>query len=175
MTSRPGKSLVVFVEGPDDERFVKFVVTPLVLNTYDQVIIKKYANEKKGTIKQYVKAFRKNNMFDYYFTRDMDAETCVEKRKKSLKFGQDESKVIIVCREIESWYLAGLDQSQCKTLRVTHHRNTESVSKEQFDKLIPPRTASRTAFLIQVLTRFSLKAAKSQNTSFRYFAGKLNI
>ena len=42
-------------------------------------------------------------------------------------------RVLIVCKEIESWYLAGLTDNDCKKMGIADSLNdTDHLSKEQF-------------------------------------------
>ncbi len=49
----------------------------------------------------------------------------------------DEGRIQVVVEEIESWYLAGLDDERSEKLGMRRFRATDTVSKEQFDALIP--------------------------------------
>ena len=81
-------------------------------------------------------------------------------------------KIIVVVKEIESWYLAGLDNKVCKQLKIKNFPNTEKVTKEEFNSLIPKKFTSRIDFMLEILKNFSIEIAKKKNTSFRYFVEK---
>jgi hypothetical protein len=84
----------------------------------------------------------------------------------------DATQIFVVIKEIESWYLAGLDDVGCKTLGLAPVGDTDNLSKEQFDALQPARFDSRVDFLIEITKLFSVERAENKNKSFRYFAGK---
>ena len=44
----------------------------------------------------------------------------------------DKDKIIVVIKEIESWYLAGLDNKACKQLKIKNFANTDNITKEKF-------------------------------------------
>ncbi|MHC4361138.1 MAG: hypothetical protein ACYSTN_10185, partial [Planctomycetota bacterium] len=85
----------------------------------------------------------------------------------------DINNVIVIVKEIESWYLAGLDSKNCKKLGIKVFRKTDNITKEQFDKLRPRKFNSRIDFMIEILKRFSMETAKRKNKSFDYFIAKI--
>ena len=75
--------------------------------------------------------------------------------------------------EIESWYLAGLNDEECKRLGLpTTIDNTDHISKEQFLGLMPDRFDSKAEFMLEILRVFDHETARSKNSSFRYFMQK---
>ena len=79
---------------------------------------------------------------------------------------------MVVKKEIESWYLAGLDSAACKQLKLPLSRNTDKITKEKFENLMKKKFDSRRDFMVEVLKYFSIKEAKGKNASFKYFADK---
>ena len=81
--------------------------------------------------------------------------------------------VLIVCKEIESWYLAGLTYNDCKKMGIPDSLNdTDHLSKEQFLGLMPERFGSKTEFMLEILQVFDHETARARNSSFRYFIEK---
>ena len=78
-----------------------------------------------------------------------------------------------MAREIESWYLAGLDDKSCKELGLKPFKDTDGVTKEDFNKLIPKRFNSRIDFMVEIIKRFTTKTAKQENRSFSYFMSRI--
>ena len=124
---------------------------------------------------------------DLVIVADMDESPCVTDKKerilssfRSLSAGTGRStelssstRILIVCREIESWYLAGLNDEECERLGLTTTiDNTDRISKEQFLSLMPHRYNSKAEFMLEVLRVFDHETARSKNTSFRYFMQK---
>ena len=84
----------------------------------------------------------------------------------------DKDKIIVVIKEIESWYLAGLDNEVCRQLKINNFADTDNVTKEKFNALIPKKFTSRIDFMLEILKNFSIEIAKQKNNSFRYFVEK---
>jgi len=80
--------------------------------------------------------------------------------------------MIVVVKEIEGWYLAGLDNKVCKQFKIDSFANTDNVTKEKFNALIPKKFTSRVDFISEILKNFSIEIAKQKNNSFQYFAKK---
>ena len=114
---------------------------------------------------------------DYYFLSDVNRSPCVTAKKQSLKNKYkpkiDENKIVIVVKEIESWYLSGVDDKTCNDLGVKPFQNTNAITKEHFNQLIPKNFDSRIDFMLEVLKRFNMETAKKKNKSFSYFMGKI--
>lgn len=105
----------------------------------------------------------------------MDRVACYTKKKmiigsKTVK-NIDKTKIVIVKTEIESWYLAGLSRHSAESLCIQHFLNTENVTKEDFDR-IRKKYTSRIDCMVDILDKFSIDVAKTQNESFRYFCNK---
>ena len=84
----------------------------------------------------------------------------------------DNDKMIVVIKEIESWYLAGLDNEVCRQLKINNFADTDNVTKEKFNALIPKKFTSRIDFMSEILKYFSIEIAKQKNNSFQYFVEK---
>ena len=119
------RMLYVLLEGDDDERFFEEVIKPIYLEKYDHVQLWKYSQKKKERVNQFlnsVKAMQAAGMVDTLLVADLDDSPCVTDRKERVlsRFRALEGKlesetgpgfptrVLIVCKEIEGWYLAGL-------------------------------------------------------------------
>jgi hypothetical protein len=112
---------------------------------------------------------------DYIFLRDMDMAACVtlqKERTQEIYTELDGNRLIIVRTEIESWYLAGLDESKQNKLKIPIYNHTDNVTKEQLDSLKPKPFVSRIDFMIEILKHYSVDTAQNQNTSFNYFFSK---
>lgn len=168
------KRFYIWIEGGDDEKFFRRVVKPPLVRKYDSVEFIRYANLKKEKIDSYLKSIHSMNA-DYLFIADINRSPCVtEKRNKiNEKFnGIEKEKIIVVVPEIEGWFLAGLDEKSTKKLKIPSFDNTQEVTKEKFDKLIPNRFDSRIDFMLEILKFFSIDVAKEKNSSFAYFVKK---
>ena len=175
------------MEGNDDERFFDRVIRPLFEKDYDFVQSWQYSQKKKTKVNSYlksIKAMQTAGAADLIVVADLDESPCVTDRKerilsnfRSLAGSVDGSsehpsstQILIVCREIESWYLAGLTDNDCKQMGIPDSLNdTEHLSKEKFLGLMPERFGSKTDFMQAILDLFDLDTARSRNRSFRYF------
>jgi hypothetical protein len=75
----------------------------------------------------------------------------------------------VVIEEIESWYLAGLDERGSALLGLPDFGTTDTVTKEDFIALTPERFDSRIDLMIDILKIFSVTVAQRKNRSFGYF------
>ncbi len=170
----PYRQMFVFVEGNDDERFFRNVVFPIFTQWYDLIRFIKYAELKKEKVSSFIQSIQSIGA-SYLFIADINHAPCVTFRKNELiqiYKKLDSTKIVVVIREIEGWYLAGIDE---KELKIKQIKNTDHLGKEQFDQLIPSRFASRTDFMMEILKSFSIEHAIQRNQSFRYFATRFGL
>jgi len=126
--------LYIFVEGDRDEDFFERIVKPRLVDRYNKIIIIKYAQKRIEYINSYIRSILSMNA-NYIFIADIDNSPCKTAKKEELKRrfpNLEQNKIIIVVKEIESWYLAGLDEKACKKLRIRCFDNTDSITKEDF-------------------------------------------
>jgi len=166
------RRLFIFVEGNDDDRFFQSIIVPKLEKSYDNIEIVNYAQMKKEKTENYLRSAK--SMGDYIFVSDINSSPCVTEKKQKLcnEYNNlDEEKIVIVVKEIESWYLAGLDGNSLQDFRneITDHTFTETITKEDFNKLIPRKYDSRIDFMQEVLKHFSIDVAKQKSRSFKYF------
>lgn len=171
------RRLYIWVEGDDDYRFFDKLVKPLFEEKYDSIELIKY-KERKGMNKKKVNNFLKSITAmntDYIFVGDINAHPCATAKKQELRHTYrniDERRIVVIKKEIESWYLAGLTRENSKNLGVHYFNNTDTIAKEQFDVFIPTKFDSRIDFMTEVLKVFSIETAKEKNESFKYFIEK---
>lgn len=160
------EKLIVFVEGLDDERFIRKYFSEY----YCEVEVVKYIGKKPMKINAYLRSIKSTPLADYIFISDSDGQDyAVKKSKCLLKYPElDEQKVFITCFEIESWYLAVVDKSWCESRRIRYYENTDDISKESFYRLVPQRT-DILAFMLEILEYFNINCALQRNRSFKHF------
>jgi len=165
--------LYVFLEGNDDERFFKHILAKLLSGKYSKILAMTYAEEPPKITKKYIKAII--SMGDaYIFFHDINDSPCVTacKEKVRTKYQVEENSIMIIVKEIECWYLCGLDSDCCKKLKIDRNiGNTNSMTKEDFDDLIP-EGISRIEFMQQILEKHKCELGRQKNESFRYFLRK---
>jgi len=166
------KELYIWVEGNDDERFFKRIIEPMLQKKYDNIYIIAYSQMKKEKRKSFLKSIKSMGA-DYIFVTDIDKSPCVTARKEEFeefKYIIDKGKIVVVVKEIESWYLAGLDT---KKIKIPHFELTDDITKEEFNKLISGN--SRIDSMLKILNNFSIEMAKQRNKSFKYFIEKIQL
>jgi len=166
----------VLVEGRDDREFFHVVIRPILQEHYDHVQIWEYAGATIERRIGYIRSIQAMNA-DYLFVADINTSPCVTERKRHLvdshKNTLDTGRTVVVRREIESWYMAGVDDQACQEFGITSLSHTDDVTKEQFVSLMPRRFNSVVEFMTDILRRFRIETAKSKNRSFCYLMDKL--
>ena len=112
---------------------------------------------------------------DYIFVGDINTHSDEKSKKQELKNKYkkvDENSIIVVKKEIESWYLAGLDVKSSKALGVLYLHSTDDVIKEQFNSMVPNKFDSEIDFMKEILNHYSIETAKQKNESFNHFIKK---
>ncbi len=169
------KAMYVFVEGDDDERFFKRIVKPILEKEYDSVKLQKYAQVKPAKVDQYLESVKAMGA-DHVLVADIDLAPCITAKKQAIKdrFKKiDEDRIVVVIKEIESWYLAGVEDDICsRRFGLRHFATTDDLTKEQFCGLIKRKFDSKIDFMIELLKHFSTGTAKRKNKSFCYFLDK---
>jgi hypothetical protein len=169
MTSR---TLYVLLEGNDDERFFRTLLTPHLERRYHRVKFWKYAREKRKHTLKFIRSLRRMEV-DFLFVRDIDTAPSVKAKKQEIEAVYEDSipdrALVIVVTEIESWYMAGVDPGYLSRHGIRLGDGfTDYLTKEMFNHLIPP-WMSRIEFLNEILEHFTLERGVSRNHSFRYF------
>lgn len=165
--------LFLWVEGADDKRFMENVVIPRFEEEYDFVKIIEYAKEKIEWRENFLRSIVCMEG-DYIFFHDNDTVCFITDKENLLNTHAqlDTEEVLIVIKEIESWYLAGVPQEFANEVGVSLPPRTDVVTKEQFNNLIPQTFDSRIDFMQEVLKHFDVVEAQRRNTSFEYFVNK---
>lgn len=171
------RCIYVFLEGYKDERFFTAVLEPILGQRYAAVVPWQYARRSKDDVVRALRSVREGNAH-YLFVRDIDTWPCVTARKQNLfeTYGKriDPARVVVVVKEIESWYLAGLDDEGRQEYGISpnRHRHTDDLSKEQFEGLVPTKY-SVVDFMGEILGRFQIEVARGRNRSFGYLMNLL--
>ena len=81
----------------------------------------------------------------------------------------DTERVVVVMKEIESWYLAGFDDTVGGEMGIPSLPSTEEVTKEDFREMVPKRfRSSAVDFMAEILSGYRVEIAKDRNRSFCY-------
>ncbi len=168
------KTIFVFLEGDDDERFFEKILRPIFKKNYDTVKPHQYSRKDKKWIKKFIHSINRMGA-DYIYMHDIDNSPCINGKKENLCEKQktlQKEKLIIVVKEIESWYLAGLrDEEKLIDKKI---KQTNNIEKESFNRMIPKRFNSRVDFMVEILKNYSVDLARNRNQSFNYFINRYN-
>ena len=169
--------LFLFVEGNDDRRFFSRIVVPLFRENYTSIEIISYASMKTERVCRFVRSIREMG-HDFLLFADIDEVRNVHAKKAILRerfCTLTDYKIVVIIKEIESWYLAGLDDRAQKRLHLRHFQTTNHITKEIFNAMIPQEYSSRIAFMVELLNRYSLHEAEGRNRSFLYFMSHYHL
>ena len=167
------RRLWLLVEGNDDERFANAVLAPEFRRAYDDVRIWRYSQapiRKRANLLRSIRAMGA----DYILLCDIDELPCVTSKKESMKSGLpalSDDRIAVVVKEIESWYLAGLDERNFQALGIANANRPDEVVKEKFDVLVGGK-ANHTDMMVEILKRYDISQARRRSPSFGYFARK---
>lgn len=169
--------LFIFVEGNDDERFFSRIVKPLFVEKYASIEIIMYACMKSEKVCRFIRSISEMG-HDFILCADIDQEQNVRAKKIVLNDRYcllENDHIVIIIKEIESWYLAGLDNRAQNRLGIRQFRSTNHITKEIFNSMIPRHYTSRIAFMGDIIALFSLPAGAEKNRSFSYFCQKFHL
>ena len=174
-------SLYIWVEGKYDKLFFE-TIKPGLEKKYGrgQVHIRQYRQRKNSEITSLIEE-REAKDDICIGVADIDSAPCISKRKQEKQREEfkslDKNRIIIVVKEIESWYLAGLDDKACRKLEITNFDITDSITKSRFDHLWhrSKKFDSDIDFMQELLKAFDIETAKRKNKSFGYFAEKYGL
>ena len=167
--------LVVWVEGDRDKRFFEAVIKPRLATAYAQVLVREYRQRRTADINHLLRAMSHQG-FGRLFIADINSAPCVTSRKEKVKERYPEledHEIIVVSREIESWYLAGLTADGATALKVTPPPSIDRLTKKDLDRLRPPQFDSELDFLLELLKYFDETTACKRNESFGRFHSML--
>jgi hypothetical protein len=131
--------LFIWVEGPDDVRFFNEIIKPIFDKKYDWVEVRAYAKERSDYVIKFLNSIEAMKA-DYIFVTDINSASCISERKQKLHkiFKHiDKDRILVIVQEIESWYLAGLDEASSKKLGLPILETTNNITKEQFNRVVP--------------------------------------
>jgi len=170
------KRLYILVEGLNDERFVDSILKPIFEGNYAFVKTYKYAEKDKKTIRKFIKSIHSMDA-DFICLADLDNSPCTTHRKsviKTKKLGSvEDSRIMIAKKDMDSWYLAGINDACCRRFRISIHNTTDNIDKRQFKRILE---RSKLGFTLdcrmQILQNYDLSTAVLRNQSFYYFYQK---
>jgi hypothetical protein len=130
---------------------------------YDDVLIREYSMRQRHLINDTLRSMMHQD-FDRLFVADLNSAPCVAIRKSKLKEHYPDlrdEEIIVVSREIEGWYLAGLTTEGAAVLKVKCPESTDKLTKEECDRIRPPRFDVQLDFLLELLRSFDVETLAS--------------
>jgi hypothetical protein len=171
------KKIFIFVEGYDDLLFFEKIIKPLLSPNYKKIFLIQHARMKFKNKYKFINSIKEMNA-DYLYVVDIDYFPCVQARKQDILRhleNVEPKNIIVVIKEIESWYLAGIGKKRTTKLKIPLLENTNFVTKEYFNAIIPNSFNSRHNFMNELLKKYDILVAAQKNESFAYFLKKNNI
>lgn len=167
--------VAVFLEGPADVDFFESVLRGELAKKYSTIETYRYSQRTKKQLKGIVETWNKRGHYIVFADFDTDS-TCYSGRKDSLRKkipNARHDRIAVVKTEIESWYLAGMGRDECRQLQIPHRANTESTSKEDFERMCRwSKSGTPKIVRKKMLGMFDVEIAKRQNASFEYVWNK---
>ncbi|MCW5935490.1 MAG: hypothetical protein KIT45_14510 [Fimbriimonadia bacterium] len=167
------------VEGDEDERFLTHFLDRLAPKFHSIAVEYKmiqYAKKKSDDCLNTIRSLRGMDN-DYFILMDKDQYPCCTHCKEVIraKIGNeaDDSRIIVVEKEIEAWYLAGFTTSPLiKNLTVPS--DTNGVDKQRFEQLVKSKTKlplreAKNA----MLKEYDIEQGRQRNRSLDYFLKKI--
>lgn len=167
------------LEGDDDERYVNYIIKPLLKekNIYVKKPLK-YSNIAKENCKKFLKTIKKMKNSTYICLGDINNKPCITYKKNEIikKFGKgiDKTKIFIIVKKIEGWYLAGIKDEDLIKLGIKNPTHTNNINKEQFYSF-KPYDKSEIQYKTEMLERYDMNIAKKKNLSLKYFLEKNSL
>ncbi|TKJ41526.1 hypothetical protein CEE37_02895 [candidate division LCP-89 bacterium B3_LCP] len=171
------KNLWVWVEGNDDARLFKERIKPIFDQRYSRVRIRTYRHLNKKLMCKLISVANEENA-DYFLVADINSAPCPSAKKSEVRkvySDLEDENIIVVIREIEGWYLAGLGNDSCRSLGIETFNNTDQIGKGKFKELMPTKYDSRVDYMSEILKHWNIRVALKKNSSFSYFAKKYNL
>ncbi|MBB6401605.1 hypothetical protein HNP92_000910 [Methanococcus maripaludis] len=162
-------NLFILVENVDEQRFFESKpIKNLFVNKYGtspNVLL--YGCDTPENTNKYVKICDDNSWLYIVIrgnTSKFDISTCSRINTQ---------KIETVILEIESWYIAGLNQNSCNDLGVKYVGNTDLLNKTIFNKITSSENAdSNVPIMIKILEKYDVEHALHNNHSFKEFYEK---
>ncbi len=175
------KQLFILIEGDDDERFFRHIITPILQERYTYVQFYQYAQRSASVIGSFIRSIQAMKA-DYIIAGDIDEIPCITQKKETLKNEKlkkadiQNNHIAIIIKEIESWYMAGLDEKALHKLGISYKKDdTNNLTKEVFDSFVHGKYKSRINLMQEILRLFQIDTAQKRNRSFEYFTLKYSM
>lgn len=161
------EQIFLFVEGTDDSR----LITHLYETLFDyNIFTYEYAQQTLKKVNNFIRSVEAMQA-SYVFFADLDNASSPEAKIEQLiaqypRLKSEQCQIVVI--EIESWYMAGVTDEQAEQLKIRKlPKQTNQLTKEQFNALMPNRFTSRIDFMREIVRHFSVEQAQIKNQSFQ--------
>ncbi len=169
--------LYFWVEGEDDQRFVESVFIPHIAG-YDAILVQKYASMKHAKVRAFLRSIKRSGQ-EVIFLADRDHAPCIQRRIDAVREKYSVPKefpIVIVCREIEGWYLAGLADLGNRSLwSGSKNVDVNTIQKLKFNEGKPNRFVYRIDWMIELLKNHDRACARARSASFNRTCAMLHL
>lgn len=168
--------LFILVEGTDDERFFQNILEPRIDTDSVSLVLYRYSCKTQREVNGLLQTIYQMGA-KCIFVSDKDGSPCFSQKKNRLinRFNRlDQSQIVIADREIESWYISGLDKTELRRLGLKQKLAPEEFSKERLAQLAAGKFPTNVSLLLHILSRFNLEVGISRCASLRYLVEKLD-
>ena len=173
--------ILIWVEGNDDEILFNRVIKPILDERYDWVEVRKHSRIKNKKICDFIKSLNAMNE-DYVFLTDLDDYISIKAKLDEVCECYkeiDRERIILVIKEVEGWYFAGITEKNAKKLKIKlsdfRKFDPNTIRKEQFNEKVKPKKYNETDFKIEIIKLFDITHARERNGSFEYLLNYFNI
>jgi len=183
MNTSAWTGIELFVEGEEDELFVRRILEPRLAAHYLHVGVYQYAQRSSERLEKHFRSLTRmqstHNLTVFLLT-DCEVGRCIRSVRQAIAQEYPhflkESQVLVVRPEIEAWYCAGIPTPN--PFKAEIPASVEQIDKETFAQLLGERAVNRLErkiLLAEILERYDWQLALQRSASLRYCAGKLGI
>jgi len=162
-----------FVEGPDDRDFIDRLLKPMLGKGVGGVLAITYA---KGGIKA-ERYLRSQQCSSYICLGDKDDRECFTVARTYIRrivgLEIEDSRVVIVSKSIESWYLAGADHEMCKKYGIRYEQSVDNINKGIFKSYCSKAELLHRQLVQNLTESYCFETALSRSSSLRYLFAKI--
>jgi len=166
--------LYFLVEGGNDRRFLREVVSPLVSTIDEDIDFYEYATRTTKEVDKFIRSLDAMAV-RYIFVADRDFHPCITSKKNALRLrysSLQNDRIAIVDCEIESWYIGGMTERGHKRLKAKQVSPCEKFTKERFQSLQCNAFPTSVSLMNEILSDYCVATALRNCTSFQYFLRK---
>jgi len=178
----PSIIFTIFLEGDRDSILFNHKIKREIESDYDiDVELVEYSQKDKKFVNTYIDTINRTpKTKKYILLADIDKKATIKQKNRELLsvFDRlDETRIVIVCKEIEGWYLGGISRDSACVLQLDLNKfknlDPNAVTKAQFQKLKPNHIKKLRFFYITTAKMFDKNEASQRNTSFNTFTSVL--